>query len=365
MKSILVVSNTYFQLITAIRLKETHWNREEVDIVISDQCKNSERVANNLKKMNLFRRVFWIKTKELCQDTRNVYLKIKRWKCVACGMSCPGITNHLYDEVVYYNADVFMYGIFSKLVKRNPSLICSRYEEGVLSYEDSKFLSKSCLNYANLIRNFFKKKILEKCTRNFYCFYPQLYSGKLKRIAIPQVEDHRKMGEKLRMIFDIKDEMLKIHEIYIFFSSTFDFEGGEPIGEFELVLKIIELVGKENLIVKLHPRDERKIYEENGIKVYKNSSIPWEAIQLNCDCSNKIFLTVNSGSILGANMMLKNAVESYFLYNCCNVEKNVEAACYMQKVKQFVIDSNAILHGIHVVESAEKLTEICKSEYEG
>lgn len=362
MKSILVISNTYYQLITAIRLKETLWNKEKVDIVISDQSNNSEKVAENLKKLNFFQNVWWIKTKNICQGSGNIYLKLKRWKYVTCGIYYPEITAYRYDEIVYYNADIFVYGIFSKLIKINRQLICSRYEEGILSYSDSQYLNNSRLKYANILRRFLYKKTLEQCTSDFYCFYPQLYAGKLNAKAIPQIRHHEGMAKKLKTIFNINDNMLKINEKYIFFSGVFDFEGGEPIGEFELIIRIAELVGKENLIVKLHPRDRRKKFEEKNIKIYEYSSIPWEAIQLNCDFSEKIFLTVNSGSILGANMMLKNRVRSYFLYKCCNFDKNSEASAYIKNVEQFLNDSDSILDQIYILENIEKLSEICHME---
>ena len=56
-KSILVISNTYFQLIVAIQLKETCWFNDKVDIVITDQSNNSEKVAKNLSKLQIFNKV--------------------------------------------------------------------------------------------------------------------------------------------------------------------------------------------------------------------------------------------------------------------------------------------------------------------
>ena len=180
-------------------------------------------------------------------------------------------------------------------------------------------------------------------------------------MPIPQIDNHTGMGAILRKIFNIETEMLKIHEKYIFFTGVFDFEGGGAIGEFELVMNVAQLVGKDNLIVKTHPRDKRTVYEESGITVYKNSSIPWEAIQLNYNFPDKIFLTVNSGSVLGVNMMLENKVKTYFLYNCCNIEKNQEAVAYIKLVKQFMLTSNIISDKLKIVENMEGLKEICDS----
>ncbi|HGT1350754.1 TPA: hypothetical protein ACMUTV_003105, partial [Enterococcus faecium] len=104
---------------------------------------------------------------------------------------------------------------------------------------------------------------------------------------------------------DIFNPMIDIYKEkkYIFFTSVYDFEGGEPVGEYELVCKIADLVGKDNLIVKTHPRDVRTIYKDNGFIEDKNSSIPWEAIQLSGDFNDKIFMTINSGSVISGSTM--------------------------------------------------------------
>ena len=151
-----------------------------------------------------------------------------------------------------------------------------------------------------------------------------------------------------------------ILEIWIqFFTGVFDFEGGSPIGEFELVLKIAKLVGKDNLIIKTHPRDSRTIYAENKLKVYKHSYIPWEAIQFNNDFSDKVLLTVNSGSVLGANLILENRAESYFLFNCCKIENNYEASKYIATVRQLLSVATSVLDKINIIENIDSLTEIC------
>ena len=112
---------------------------------------------------------------------------------------------------------------------------------------------------------------------------------------------------------------------YIYFAGTLDFEGGKPIGEFELVQKIAKQVGKENLLVKVHPRDTRSVYAEEGLLVDKNSSKPWEIIQMLGDFSNKVFLTATSGSVLAGNFLTTNPVPTFYMYKCCDTDKNISA----------------------------------------
>lgn len=65
--------------------------------------------------------------------------------------------------------------------------------------------------------------------------------------------------------------------------------------------------------VKTHPRDSRTIYKDHGFNVDVNSSIPWEAIQLSGDFSDKVFLTINSGSVLSGSTMSEKPVKTFYM----------------------------------------------------
>lgn len=336
MEKKLVVCNTYFQLIVAIQLVETIWKKDNVEIIISDQSNNAVTVYSNLTQMNMFGAVYWVENKKLCKPTSNLLNKLIKTKYITLGVSITEITNQKYDELVFYNSDIFTYGLYARLKKNNENLICSRFEEGILSYEDAEFLQNSRLNICNKIRKTMGKSSLDEDTKNFYCFYPEFYKGKLNSMEVPKITDYRSIGGILQKLFNVRPEDLVVKEKYIFFTSVYDFEGGEPIGEFELVQKIAKIVGKDNLIVKTHPRDTRDIFKNAGIHVYNHSEIPWEAIQLNNDFSSKVLMTVNSGSIVGANMMTEKRASAIFLYKCCNYKINPSAVGTSQMIDRFV-----------------------------
>lgn len=336
-----------------MQMAETIMDNDDVDIVISDQSNDAHRVYSNLNRVNLFHTVYWRANSAICRPESNIFKTLEKIKCIVFGLDDAEIINNQYDELVYYNADVYIYGIYDKLKLKNKNLICSRYEEGILSYEDSKFLKNSRLNICNTIRWQMKKTTLDEETQNFYCFYPEFYKGNLTPIAVPKIADCRVIGNKLKELFDVDDEKLIINEKYIFFTSVYDFEGGAPIGETELVQQVAEIVGKENLIVKTHPRDMRNVFKKLGIHVYEHSEIPWEAIQLNNNFSSKVLLTVNSGSVIGANMITEKKAEAMFLYKCCNYQVNLAAVETSQTIDRFI--SEFSLEGIKAVESLDEL----------
>lgn len=356
MKRILVICNTYYQLIVAIQIAETLWNKSEVDIVISDQSKGAFNVYFNLKKIDIFHKVYWRENTTLCQQGSHYLRTLVKMKKIILGCRDAEITAQHYDELVYYNPDTFTYGIYDRLKKKNRELVCSRYEEGILSYEDSEFLQNSRLNVCNIIRKKIGKPIMDENTKNFYCFYPEFYKGKLIPVTIPRIFDYRAIGAILQKLFNVDSEALIINEKYIFFTSVYDFEGGEPIGEAELVREVAEIVGVENLIIKTHPRDNRDIFKNSGLHIYKYSEIPWEAVQLNNDFSSKVLMTVNSGSVVGANMMMEKKAKALFLYKCCNYKVNQSAVGTSLMIDRFISEIGD--ENIKSVESLEELKRI-------
>ena len=356
MKKRLIICNTYYQLIVAMQLNETWWDKDEVDVVISDQSNGSYNVYRNLNKLNIFHRVYWKENAAMCRVGTGFFKTLEKMRYITFGLKDRNFTDFHYDELVFYNADVYTYGIYDRLKKNNPNLVCSRYEEGILSYEDSGFLSKSRLNVSNKARKIVGKPTLDEDTKSFYCLYPEFYKGNLQPIAVPKITDYRIIGGQLRKIFNVDAKKLEIKEKYIFFTSVYDFEGGDPIGETELVQQVASTVGKDNLIVKKHPRDSRTVFKELGIHIYEHSEIPWEAIQLNNDFSSKILLTVNSGSVIGANMMIEKNAPALFLYKCCNYKVNPAAIATSQMIDRFV--SEMADENIKSIESIEKLTTI-------
>ena len=121
--------------------------------------------------------------------------------------------------------------------------------------------------------------------------------------------------------------------------------------------KIADLVGKDNLLVKTHPRDLRTIYNDNGFNVDKNSSMPWEAVQLGGDFSNHIFLTVNSGSVLAGSFMSEKPVRTFYMYKLCNIEGNSTCQKNAKDIEALLTNEN-MKEILSKVSIANRLEEI-------
>ncbi len=322
-KRILFICNTYMQLITAIQIKEYLYKHVNADLILSDHSVNAEIVCNHLSQVSIFKRVFCAHSKEavfkqnVLEDLKDVFTltfnldnKYKKmlWE-----------NDITYDAIFYYNHDFICIYAYDQSRRLGKTPKCVRFEEGIFSYEAMTIYGNvgKRMQWLVGLRRFMRKKNVFEETRDLYCYYPELLAGKGRKChKIPLLNrNNHDLIQRLNTVFSYQPQKDLYPQKYLFFASSSDIDGNH-VGETELVLRIADMVGKENLLVKKHPRDTRKVYEKQGITVAKNSAVPWEVIQLNHDFTDHIFLTVSSGSVLNASAMLEDDIATYFLYPC-------------------------------------------------
>lgn len=357
----LIIANTYYQVIFAMQMRNTIFKRDDVDLIITDHSKNADVVCENIKKCKYFNNCYYVKTGGY-RDNRTKMQKILDIFLLSFAKKnrfeyyLRDISDKFFDEIMVFNYDMRTYGVFSILSLYNHDIKVSRFEEGVLSYS-VEILFTQTRTLIGKLRKIIGKPVIENSFLNFYCFYPQIYKGYLKPVEVPMIQLNSEICVALRKVFELDDKKLSYKYKYIFFTSVYDFEGGKPVGEYELVCKIADIVGKDNLLIKTHPRDTRTLYVDNGFNVDENSSVPWEAIQLSGKFDDKVFMTINSGSVLSGSLMSKNKVKTFYMYKMCDYKGN-------ESCQKNVIDIEALLKNSNMksifnnVQVAEKIEDI-------
>ena len=357
----LIVCNTYYQLLLAIQMKNTNQS-DYITFFLSDASKQAEAVVKSLNKYNVFDECYSVKFLEQGARRRNRFQKL--FFSIKTGLfsnndylkEMPCLIEKKYDEIVSFNFGLEIDSYFCYLSKFNRNLKVSLMEEGIISYTEvtNDFIKRKIIGK---IRHFKHQKSVLESMRRFYCYYPCLYKGNLKPVYVPKIEFNSKTSNDLKNIFELEDKLNGYTQKYIFFTSVYDFEGGKPVGEYELVCKIADLVGKDNLLVKTHPRDTRTIYTDNGFNVDKNSSIPWEAIQLSGDFSDKVFMTVNSGSVLSGSTMSEKPVKTFYMYKLCDISGNESCKKNAHDIEALLQNDEMkdVLRTVHIAEKIEDI----------
>ena len=326
MRKILCVCNTYFQLIEAIQLKNVLFSKDSVTVAFSNLSRNAGQIIDRLSTLKVFNSCYLWQCREqmnLQSSNRKENLSVTIKEIVGNGGFGNPFESDFYDDLIYYNQFDNLKVVFAELYEKNPQIIVSRFEEGIFSYADGEYLAKKD-KIVNPLRKILGKKTLLECQHNFYCFYPELYKGHLNPVQIP---------------------------------SVFDFEGGAPVGELNVIKQVAALIGNENLIVKVHPRDSIDRFVSAGLNVDNNSAIPWEAIQLGRDFSDHIFLTVNSGSVLSVSMLQEKKPKIHFLYKLCDLCGNPAASVNTRKISE-ILSETCLKDKLSDVDAPESLDAI-------
>lgn len=308
MRRILIICNTHFQIIVALQLKLTLFMSDEVDIHISDHSLNAASVAARLCQTGLFHEVCYRETK--AEIAAGNIRKARGFVDACFGMRRYPVYPD-YDEVLFYNLNIPVYHVADAAKNGSRRTIFSGMEEGILSYGRMAFgKSPEILDKVRTITN--RPQIMRSIAR-YYCFLPELYrtqGGAIEPVRIPSV--HATLDELRKTLVSVFDfNPTPIPQKYIFFASSSDVDGN-GFGETELVLNLAELLGRENLLVKMHPRDGRSVYRDAGLNVMARSDVPWEVVQFCGVADQSLCMTATSGAFINPAALLGSKVKGVF-----------------------------------------------------
>lgn len=314
MREILVTCYTDTQVLVAVQMCLTIFMNDEVDIIIFDHFKSSKMIYNNLSPISLFRNVVFYQSNNNDYHQSNLrdvadILRFKSMNKEKCLFSL-GLSNR-YDEIVFHNFTYFTYILFDYYRSHVTDIRFSCMEEGILSYNQHLNIGKrvKILNWMNGKENNIFSKI-----DKYYCFCPSFKKKTYEKeiIEIPGIKNNRDVFLSIiNQIYEFKTFHVK--EKYIFFGNSMHIDktcDQEP----NIIKQVVDRVGRENLIVKIHPREESDIYQNIGAKIMENAYCPWEVYYLNCDFESHIFLSTVSNAFLNAFVLKDNNAKGIFLF---------------------------------------------------
>lgn len=150
---------------------------------------------------------------------------------------------------------------------------------------------------------------------NELLFYePVLYSGgdSFTLSILPKIsEDDTEFTELLYSVFG-RCDMPK--EKYIYFNECFSTDK-IPTNDIQLLDIIGDVVGRNNVTVKLHPRAERgeQLYMLHGYNIFAESNVPWEMFVLSAQMKNKVLVSVSSNTLINPYIVFNKPVYAIYL----------------------------------------------------
>lgn len=335
---------TLVHLFNAIHIKNCLFPNEKADIILN-KIADFSSIVPLLEKQNLFQNIF--------QTDDSLKNQIKSKSDAKKYFKKYNFSNQ-YNELfigVPYSTDIYL---FDFLKQTNPNLKLSCYEEGQITYLLNWYLKIKLSCGSN-------EKLLKKClqhTHKCYLYVPSLYCGngfESKLEIIPQVSSKEYVFQEIFPKVDIPKEK------YIFLEENF-FGDYNCATDIDCLDYVSEIVGKENVIVKLHPRGNCDRFSPRGYKVFPYNNLPWEYILLMCNSAHKIILTISSGGSITGNTMFANITSSINLFKYINIGSNFHVRernfrIYFQKLMEY---ANKDIPTVFCPSNNQELQEIIK-----
>lgn len=355
---------TLYQLIVCIQIKQKLFPEDYSVLLLSDDSNEADQIVERIKTIKIFDEAFLVKKKQEYFFKKPRFKdKIRRLIYASVGCTCfADVSKKQFDRLFYYNDDFYTLWLYASVTKLNKNIEIIKYEEGPISYYVD-LMGKNGTSYhyySSKIREFLRCPVFYKNEHEFLCFNPGTYSGKLQVASLPKIsKEDDAFRMTLSQLFCVNKDKFDYHQKYIYFSSMIDKEYGIEGGEKEIVDLLANVVGKDQIIVKTHPRDKKPDFIDAGYMVDQYSSVPFEVIQLIHRFDNNIFITMMSGSVLTINSMIEDPVPVLFTFDLYP-KKNIEFVEYWSKkyteLINKMIEGNAKLQ-ITIVKSKEELRE--------
>lgn len=325
----LIVCVTVYQLFNAINFRKSlFYSDDKVDIILIDKTNFSD-IVNNLNECNLFDNVYYVKSDKFYKDLFTKYFnnnKILKQIFLSSRIDLLNYNkiikhyfkdtnfNGIYDEIYIANYMRITNILYNYLLDRNKNLKVFEYEDGLGSYvvtrEKFKFLKDNL--YVKLLNILGTKTLLPKLISGLYLYKPELYckNDDLVKLDIPKFNKNDFQNITLvNEIFDYKESDF-FDRKYILFEQPFK-EDWVIANDYELFEKIINQLGEENIIIKIHPRSkENRFSKFKNVKIYDGIT-PWEIMCMNEKLTGKVLITVSSSAIFTPILLYKE--------NCCAI----------------------------------------------
>lgn len=301
---ILFRCETFYHLINAINLKMTLLSDKDADLVLTHSCDFSE-VIPKLKNEGLFSEIYYSEEtwKDSVKLNENASRKRREMtKSPSSFLYQEEWLENQYDEFyVPTFTSSYCYLVYYSFYRRFNSVPrIFLYEDGTDTYSRNgidtiRRMEGICIKRGDIPNSMW----VEKNYGGVYVYEPSVcqHGNQHETYAIPKMSPE--VYSVLKRVFGYEELP---QERFIYFSEPFRDEFINN-NEMELLDRIAEKVGKDNIIVKLHPRTTFEQFTEKGYKLMKNMTVPWEIIAADKNVENKVLMAVSSTTILSPMFM--------------------------------------------------------------
>ncbi len=329
MKKALFVCNTVYQVFVVVWIKYTYFKNEKCDIIISNHMNGYKNIAQNIEKTGLFDSIYTVDSRSYVQHPNKEYKnfsdKILCYRFPEREIKRFIKLNSKYEQLFVSNYDRFSALLFDVLKRRNKKMIINIFEDGIATYSTITRDYYNEINYINnkkikfIISCIFRKRLIQNNVDTMYLFNAEMSEWNPGCNLFEMKKINREDDEFrsiVNIIFDYEKMTDTYEEKYIFFEESFYAEF-KYMKDVEIIEQIAAIVGKDKLLIKIHPRNPENRFEKLGYKTNKDTFVPWEVIAFNDKkLGSKCLISISSSSIITPNHVFNTDVKAYSILNC-------------------------------------------------
>ena len=320
---------TFYQLINAINIKINILKDLEADLILNSST-NFTKIEKRLKDSGIFDRVAIME--DDLEDNRNFRKLNMQQKSEWVENIESNLVDFPFDGTIYtdyyiavndeYNTFVYYY-LVSRGARPNVHIFeesKATYILNILEVEKKDGIPHMAFDEKNMYKNIVEILLYE----------PKLYNAdyyNCRFTKIPQIiceEEHDKnIYNRIFGTYRLPAER------YIFLVSPFFWDKFSS-NEMDIIDEFAKVVGKDNIILKMHPRDQIDRYSCRGYKVMKKTDIPLEVLMMDENIDKHVLVSISSNASVTADLVLDKKVFSIML------EAFLEIGGSHAKLKKFI-----------------------------
>lgn len=317
-KKALLLCETRHVLLNYLILSATELSDWDVDLALTDTTAWKDETVGALERSGMFRKVLSLPMRELNLSNAQ-WSKEERRENERHPEALFGKTELSFDYTdVWFNLpSLSSQLLWALLVRKGSSEPDIHFiDEGTASYTLKPFEDPSSIGVWSVRRKYIDHIV------DIWLAKAELKSGKGRvPLTVRQLNMSIVQDEKFSALLDSLFVASAIpSQKFVFFEECY-IRNRHTANDLEVLEEIAGLVGKENIVVRLHPKTEVDRFTPFGFTVSPQDGSLWELMCLERDLSEKVFLTVKSSATFTSLafcsrppkvVVLKDIVEGYF-----------------------------------------------------
>ncbi len=319
----IIFCQTPFQVIVSLMIRKQYSDStKRFDIVIVDFFSGYDRIAEKLSQKGFFDHVYVAEVRDFILAKGKIHNLKKLFKVLSpsrlISVSVPNLADY-YDEMFCWNYDAFTASFRTAYSSRAKHIKLNIFDEGFITYLPvSDTIPKR--GFMKIIERLNALRGLSELTREsvdaYYLLEPSavFFETKAKVFEIDRkLTRDPEIRDLINYLFDASEEIQKYDRKYIILEEAF-LANVPDVDDEGIFDRIIERFGLENVIIKLHPRTREDRFTKKGIKTIGQSGVPFEALALCGDFSEKKLIGISCGTIPTYRMLFGEDFDGYMLF---------------------------------------------------